>query len=188
MVKGLIIETSSEKALVAIAKQKDLIAYTTIAPAHNLSKELLPTLTQLLSQNNIELKELNYIACGIGPGAYTGVRVGATVAKSLSYSLNIPLYGFESPLAFLPDKSGTFAFLADAKMGQFYLLIGSKIDQSVKLNLPGQLVDKEKLDMSSIKTDFLAYPTQLNPALIASLAFERFSTCENQELKLLYYR
>src|SRR5260221_9098468 len=112
---GLIIETSTDCAIMCITSNHQIIHSTIIQPARNLSKELLPALQNLFSTNNLTLKELDYIAIGIGPGSYTGTRVGAIIGKSLAFGLNLPLVGFESPLAFLPDCSGTFVFLADAK-------------------------------------------------------------------------
>ncbi|HSX03329.1 MAG TPA: tRNA (adenosine(37)-N6)-threonylcarbamoyltransferase complex dimerization subunit type 1 TsaB [Rhabdochlamydiaceae bacterium] len=197
--KGLTIETSTSSALVSVTDQKKVINFTIIEPAQNLSKDLLPSIKQLLLEGGLELKNLAYVAVGIGPGAYTGVRVGAIVGKSLAYSLNIPLIGFESPLAFLPEnRCGTFAFLADAKMGQFYLLKGTKTSDTATLQFPAQLIDNDKLNSADITADFLIAPPvcglnnalspALNPFLIASIAFERFSTHSPYEFKLIYYR
>lgn len=190
---NLIIESSTNSAFISINEGKKVIDFKIIEPAQNLSKELLPSLQQLLLKNQLELKDLDYIAVGIGPGAYTGVRVGAIVGKSLAYSLKIPLIGFESPIAFLPDKVGSFTFLLDAKMGQYYLLKGMKNEKGVALTLPGELVDKEKLTPLP-ESDFLVAPLEgclfprLNPPLIAAIAFERFSRPDQQEFKLIYCR
>ncbi len=190
MAKGLLIETSTDCALLCLAQEKLLVNFQCIEPAQNLSKNLLPAIQELLSRNRMTLKELSYVAVGIGPGAYTGVRVGAVVGKGLSYSLKIPLVSFESPLAFLPDQSGSFIYIADAKMGQSYLLKGSKVEEKVILHFPAELIDTERLDEASFRADFLVTPANraLNPSLLASIAFERFSSLSPQEFKLLYYR
>jgi tRNA A37 threonylcarbamoyladenosine modification protein TsaB len=61
------------------------------------------------------------IAVGIGPGSYTGIRVGAALAKTLAYGWNIPLLGFCSLKAFEP-----LPVLIDARMGGFYALLDNK--------------------------------------------------------------
>ena|SRR3990167_1318212 len=57
------------------------------------SKELLPMIDNLLHQNNHKLSDLTAIAVFKGPGSYTGLRVGISVANSLAWSLNIPVIG-----------------------------------------------------------------------------------------------
>lgn len=188
---GLIIETSTDCALLCIAANHKVVDSTTVQPARNLSKELLPALQTLILTNNLTFKELDYIAIGIGPGSYTGTRVGAIIGKSLAFGLNIPLIGFESPLAFLPDCSGKFIFLADAKMDQYYLLKGTKNAEQVILESPSELIPKSTLKEVQMTADFVVAPSALplpNPALISTIVFERFITHSGQALELLYYR
>ncbi len=53
-------------------------------------------LSELLSSNQFSVSDLNAIAVGIGPGSFTGLRVGLNVARTLSYSLNIPIWPVNS--------------------------------------------------------------------------------------------
>tara|TARA_B100000700_G_scaffold22717_1_gene22052 strand:+ start:182 stop:793 length:612 start_codon:yes stop_codon:yes gene_type:complete len=55
------------------------------------SSELPSKVKEIISNNNFEINNLDCIAITIGPGSYTGIRVGLSLAQGLAYSLNIPL-------------------------------------------------------------------------------------------------
>ncbi len=59
------------------------------------SQVLLPMIEKLLSKNRLEFKDLTAIEVETGPGSYTGLKVGVSVANALGYSLNIPVNGKE---------------------------------------------------------------------------------------------
>jgi tRNA threonylcarbamoyladenosine biosynthesis protein TsaB len=92
---ALIIDTSSKSGFLAVAQNGVVVKAKTIEDARQLSKFLLPSIETLWQD------QFDFIAIGIGPGSYTGTRIGASVAKSLAFALNLPLIGFSSSL--LPD-------------------------------------------------------------------------------------
>ena len=61
-----------------------------------ISKTLLPQVEQLLSSRNISADMIQAIGVSIGPGTFTGLRVGLSCAKGLSLGWGCPLYGFSS--------------------------------------------------------------------------------------------
>ena len=187
---GLVIDTSTECALICITSNHQVLRSITIQPARNLSKELLPALQNLFLKNNLHFRELDYISIGVGPGSYTGTRVGAIIGKSLAFGLNLPLVGFESPLAFLPDCSGTFIFQADAKMDHYYLLKGTKNGNLVILEPSSKLIQKSLFKQEDFAVDFFVTPSDFrpNPGLISHLVFEKFSRHTGQIPELVYYR
>jgi tRNA threonylcarbamoyl adenosine modification protein YeaZ len=116
--KGLILDTSTQKALVGLAEGSSLIQAEEIEAVRNLSSGLFPAIKPLC-------KGIDYIAIGIGPGSYMGVRTGATVAKLLAFSRHILLIEFPSTLVSIPpDQVGSFLFVGDAKMGEEFLVSG----------------------------------------------------------------
>jgi tRNA threonylcarbamoyladenosine biosynthesis protein TsaB len=59
------------------------------------SQVLLPLITQILEKNKLEFKDLTGIEVETGPGSYTGLKVGVSVANALGFSLGIPVNGKE---------------------------------------------------------------------------------------------
>lgn len=122
--KGLLIDTSTALCVLALIEEENLLSVESWPHANQLSKNFFTSLQAFLDRYTISLKEIHYIAVGIGPGSYTGTRVGVAIAKSLAFALKLPLIDFCSLLAFTPEKKGSFAHLLDAKMGDYFLLQG----------------------------------------------------------------
>lgn len=59
------------------------------------SQVLLPMIEKMLEKNKLEFKDLTAVEVETGPGSYTGLKVGVSVANALGYSLNIPVNGKE---------------------------------------------------------------------------------------------
>jgi tRNA threonylcarbamoyladenosine biosynthesis protein TsaB len=85
------------------------------------SQLVLPQIQALLDSADITLKDLDGIAFGAGPGAFTGVRVACGVAQGLGFGANIPVVGVNTLLA-LAQASGHERVIAclDARMGEIY--------------------------------------------------------------------
>lgn len=92
----LAIDTSSELLSVAIQKDQQLIATSNELTALQHGVALLPTIANLLTQHQLQPHNINGIVVGIGPGSYTGLRIGLTAAKTWGSSLNIPVYPVSS--------------------------------------------------------------------------------------------
>jgi len=90
---ALIIDTSSSQAFLAISHDGLIIKKIIIEDGRQLSKFLLPSIQSLLDG-----EKPTYLALGIGPGSFTGTRIGAVVIKTLSFALNLPTYTFSSSL------------------------------------------------------------------------------------------
>ena len=94
--KILGIETSTFAGSVALLDDYKLLGEYTfnIGPKHN--EKLVPSIDYLLSDLQVDKKELDAIAVTVGPGSFTSLRVGVSTAKALSYSLNIKVVGVSS--------------------------------------------------------------------------------------------
>jgi len=60
------------------------------------SSFLLPTIKRILSALKWDAQDLDYLACGLGPGSFTGIRLGLSTVKGLAFGLNKPVIGVSS--------------------------------------------------------------------------------------------
>ncbi|MGH7890289.1 MAG: tRNA (adenosine(37)-N6)-threonylcarbamoyltransferase complex dimerization subunit type 1 TsaB [Thermodesulfobacteriota bacterium] len=105
--RSLILDTSGDVAFLAVAEKGVLLSEKIILEGKHLSKFLLPSI-----QNILQAHTPDFIAIGIGPGSFTGTRLGGMVAKTLAFAWDIPLIAFSSTL--LPDLPA-IAFLTHEK-------------------------------------------------------------------------
>ena len=94
--KILSIDTSSNICGVSILEDKKLIVKSDINTGRTHSENLMPLIKQTLSEQNLKLSDINLISCDIGPGSFTGIRIGISAAKAFHDSLNIPYVGVSS--------------------------------------------------------------------------------------------
>ena len=90
----LAIRTDSETAELYILTREGKIANKQIWQAgRNLSKDLLKTISNLLKKAEINFNNLGAVVVYRGPGSFTGLRIGISVANAIAYSLDIPVVG-----------------------------------------------------------------------------------------------
>jgi tRNA threonylcarbamoyladenosine biosynthesis protein TsaB len=123
---SLIIDTTTERGLIAFAKDFEVIKDIELPFGLQNSKYALPLIRDTLLELDLKTTHLTEVICGIGPGSYTGIRVGASIAMSLSFALSIPLFGVSSLQAFEPKDDSPYVALIDAKMGGAYASINGQ--------------------------------------------------------------
>lgn len=87
----LFISTYNDNVILGLlenGKEKDLI---NIESEKSHSVVLIPSLEEILKKNNLEVQNINEIIVVNGPGSFTGIRLGVTVAKTIAFTLNIPI-------------------------------------------------------------------------------------------------
>ncbi len=87
----LFLDTSTIRLIVGIYKDNMPIFIVNEESMNDLSSRLLPTIKECLEKINLSVDDINRIIVVNGPGSFTGVRVGVTVAKTLAWSKNIPI-------------------------------------------------------------------------------------------------
>lgn len=95
---SLFVDTSYKSMYVALIKDKQLMDYTNLIAEANFSELLLPSINSLLKKNNVDVNEIDKIYATVGPGSFTGIRIGLTVCKMLAWSLDkgiIPISSLE---------------------------------------------------------------------------------------------
>ena len=92
----LCIETGTDTCSVALARNGKLISLRENTDERNHARDLGVFVDEILRENNLDPEELDGVALGQGPGSYTGLRIGAALAKGLCYGLQIPLVAVNS--------------------------------------------------------------------------------------------
>lgn len=115
--KTLILETSTEKSCLILSDSYQIVDFLLLPGGPQLSQRLALEVSTLLKKHSFLPEK---IAVGQGPGSFTGIRVGAALAKALAFGWKIPLFGFCSLQAFSPPQPPEFAVVFDAKSGGVY--------------------------------------------------------------------
>ena len=87
----LFIDTHYKDILIIIFKDNELLDRIVINDVKSTSIETMPAVEKIISKNNLKINDINKIAVVKGPGSFTSVRLGITIAKTLAFSLNIPI-------------------------------------------------------------------------------------------------
>ena len=116
----LALDTSTEFLSLALKLGENM--FTHYQETGSASSQLvLPQIQFLLDSANIKLKDLDGIAFGAGPGAFTGVRIASGVAQGLGFGANLPVVGINTLVA-VAEASGQDKVIVclDARMGEIY--------------------------------------------------------------------
>lgn len=119
----LAIDTATMVSSVAVADEKKLYAELTVQTRLTHSETLMPHIQQVLEMAGVKRSELTAIAVSIGPGSFTGLRIGLAAAKAMSYAMDIPLVGISTMEALAwqyPSPNVTVVPLIDAQKGNVY--------------------------------------------------------------------
>lgn len=88
---ALTIRTDKPEAEIGLYNDQNQLAYRTWQAHRELSSTILSTIKQLLKEQNLELESINGIVVYPGPGSFTGLRIGTSVANSLAHALGVPI-------------------------------------------------------------------------------------------------
>ena len=123
--KVLSIETSSKICSVAILEDKNLIKKIELNNGLTHSESLMPVIKQILEETNLTLSQMDLFVCDVGPGSFTGIRIGLATVKAFSDSLQIPSVGISSleGLAYLIKDDGIICSMIDCKNDSCYYAV-----------------------------------------------------------------
>ena len=121
--KILAIESASITASCAVSDGDSILGEFTLNHKKTHSEKLMPLIEELMSELGIKLQDIDVIAVSEGPGSYTGLRIGAAIAKSMAYAANIPIVKIptiKSLAANVYDVDKLIVPIMDAKAGRVY--------------------------------------------------------------------
>ncbi len=122
--KVLAIDTSNYPLGIALIDNQQVIGEYITNIKKNHSVRVMPAIENLCRECEVKPADLERIVVAEGPGSYTGVRIGVTIAKTLAWTLQIPLVGVSSIEVLAASAAryfpGYVAPLFDARRGQVY--------------------------------------------------------------------
>ena len=139
------IETSSTNCSVALSKSGELIDFIEKdSPNFSHSEKLHQFIKDLIERNNASIDNLDAIAVGIGPGSYTGLRIGLSTAKGLCYGSDLPLIAISSllNLAHNVEFDGLIIPTIDARRNEVYSVVLNSKYKIIKEESP-QIINEE---------------------------------------------
>ncbi|HSQ34665.1 MAG TPA: tRNA (adenosine(37)-N6)-threonylcarbamoyltransferase complex dimerization subunit type 1 TsaB [Candidatus Binatia bacterium] len=133
----LSLDTSSRDASIAVRRDDDVLLEYNFTSRDNLSAVLIPSLEFILKALGMEMAEIDGYGIGIGPGLFTGIRIGMATMKGLVFAEKKPVVGVTSLMALAAKFAAcdqNVIPLIDAKKGDVYLG-GYRFDQGDALEL-----------------------------------------------------
>ena len=120
----LAVDTTSFAGSVALLKKTRLLAEVNIDSSSTYSERLLPAVDFLLQTNGLKIKDMDGFALAVGPGSFTGIRIGLSTVKSFSYASGKPVAAISTlkalALKLRHPQSHLLCPLLDAKKGEIY--------------------------------------------------------------------
>ena len=160
----LALETSTELGSCALFKDGELIER--ICPlGRSHSETLLPLIRELMLEAGLGFAQLDAIAFGAGPGAFTGLRVACGIAQGLAVARNLPLVPVTSleTMAVMASENRVLALL-DARMGEVYagayLVQGNEavLQAEIRVSVPEEVVFPDGDGWLACGNALAAYP------------------------------
>ncbi len=124
--KILAVDSSAKSASVAVSENGRLISECFVNNALTHSRTLMPMVENALSQADMSLKDINALCVNVGPGSFTGIRIGVAAVKGLAACDEIPCAGvstLESIAYNFADEECIVCAAMDARCNQVYTAI-----------------------------------------------------------------
>ena len=116
----ILLDSSNTKLAVGIAKNGIVLKSTIYEAWQEQSEHMIPELNEILNAFNVKKEEIDDVMVAIGPGSYTGVRIAITIAKTMGYALQIPVFPVSS-LQILKDGTKPSICVVNARSKRSYV-------------------------------------------------------------------
>lgn len=116
----LFMDTSNKNVSISIIKDDELLKEKVHESIGNHSGCTVLMIDEILKECYIDKKDINRIVVVNGPGSFTGIRIGLTIAKVMGYALDIPVIPISSLRALALSNQGRVITLIDAKNNNYY--------------------------------------------------------------------
>ena len=117
----LAIDTSSNFVSVALLMDDKRVRYKQQEMERGQDEALIPMIEELFSSSEFSVKDLTGIAVAVGPGSFTGVRIGIATARAFAMALNIPVYGVTNFEAYAYGLGKAVTVVLDSKRDDYFV-------------------------------------------------------------------
>lgn len=181
----LFLDTHDQEVVVVLYKDKKVLNVVNEVSGFHHSQVALPTIKSVLDNEGITPHDLGEIIVVIGPGSFTGVRIAVTIAKTMAYTLNIPIRTIDSLnikaissnmksdcYVSVLEKNGAYVgnFSKDGKkIGEYSYYGKSDYEKFIKDN---KVIDVDKIDYEKV-INFVGKQEPINPHSVKPLYIKR---------------
>ena len=130
----LAMDTATMVSSVAVATKECVLAELTAETRFTHSETLVVNIEEVMRLADVKREELSAVALSLGPGSFTGLRIGLAAAKAIAYALSIPLVGvptLEVLASAFPSPGAVVAPLIDAQKGNAYFALYRSTEQGL---------------------------------------------------------
>ncbi|MCX6422825.1 MAG: tRNA (adenosine(37)-N6)-threonylcarbamoyltransferase complex dimerization subunit type 1 TsaB [Actinobacteria bacterium] len=124
MMRLLALDTATPASTVAVHDGDRVLASRQVTDTSQHAEVLAVLVRDVLAEADVKMSELTHIACGVGPGPFTGLRVGLATAKTMGYALGIPVVGICSldaiARAHQASRTESITVVTGARRHEFY--------------------------------------------------------------------
>jgi len=151
----LALDTTATVATAALMKDGEVLASDTMNCGRTHSETMLPLIEQLYSRAGVLPKETDVYACSVGPGSFTGVRIGTALIKGLAFGekMCIGVSTLEALAENLSHVSGIVSPVMDARRSQVYNAIFRVENGRVSRLTPDRVIPLEELNRELAEYD-----------------------------------
>lgn len=149
------IDTATDQVSAAIGGHEGVLGAVSVARGRRHAETLVPAIDFLRQQTGIGLDELGVVAVDVGPGLFTGLRVGVATAKAMAYALRVPVIGVPSlDLVAFPLRLTSRLIVAaiDARRGEVFYAFYRSVPAGVQRVTPHQVGTPQELASEILAT------------------------------------
>lgn len=161
----------------ALVAKGEGLASVAIRQGVSAARPLLRSIDQLLEWTAATVADLTGIVVNVGPGTFTGLRVGLATAQGLAMASGKPLIGcsaFDALVALVPEWHGAICPVLEARKGEVYAALYHQVNRQPHQIMPGMVVSPERVcTLITERTLFLGSGVKAYGTLFAAALGER---------------
>lgn len=149
------IDTATAQVSVAVGGHEGVLASTQSVRGKQHAEILTPAIEFTCKQARVELSEISVVAVDLGPGLFTGLRVGVAAAKAMAHALRVPMIGVPSlDLVAFPVRYSPKLIVAavDAKRGELFTAFYRQVPGGIQRLTPHHVVSPDDLASELLAT------------------------------------